>query len=55
VREIVVFFCLTVMLAGCLWLGHWPEVPTIHGQDPWPATTLAGGLFTIAIAVLVRD
>jgi hypothetical protein len=55
VNNIVVCFCLTVMLAGFLWLGHWPVVPTIDGQDPWPAATMAGGLFTIAIAVLVRD
>ena len=52
--KIVAFACFAVMLGGCLWLSPW-SIPAVSGQEGWPTATMAGGLFTIAIAVLVRD
>jgi hypothetical protein len=42
-----------VALAFCAWLA--PSLPALHLRDTAPAILMAGGLFTVAIAVLIRD
>jgi hypothetical protein len=54
VSKIIAFACLASALACCLWIAPW-RIASIHGQEGWTAVATAGGLFTIAIAVLIRD
>jgi hypothetical protein len=54
VSKIVAFVCFAAALGGCLWMAPWRELAT-YGHEGWPAAAMAGGLFTIAIAVLIRD
>ena len=49
----IAFFCVAAALACCLWIAPWRALAI--GAGGWPAFATAGGLFTIAIAVLIRD
>ena len=52
--KIVAFACLAMALAFLVWLAPWrPLMAQAHGAAP--VILMAGGLFTIAIAVLIRD
>lgn len=52
--KIVAFAGVAASLAFCLWLAPWRSL-AVPAQDAAPAIVLAGGLFTVAIAVLIRD
>jgi hypothetical protein len=54
VSKIVAFVCVVVAVICCAWLASWPALP-IHAPGAWATVATAGGLFTIAIAVLIRD
>ena len=53
-RKIIAFACIAAAPVVCLWLAPWRSVAAqSHGAAP--AIVVAGGLFTVAIAVLIRD
>jgi hypothetical protein len=52
--KIVAFLCVAAALAVCLWFAPWRTLMA-QAQIVGPAVLTAGGLFTIAIAVLIRD
>jgi hypothetical protein len=54
VSKIVAFAAVAAALAFCLWLAPWRSLG-VQAHDAAPAIFLAGGLFTVAIAVLIRD
>jgi hypothetical protein len=54
VSKIIAFACVAAAPLLCLWLAPWRSIMAqSHGAAP--AIVVAGGLFTIAIAVLIRD
>jgi len=54
VSKIVAFAGACAALAFCLWLAPWRSL-AVQAHDAVPAIVVAGGLFTVAIAVLIRD
>jgi hypothetical protein len=52
--KVIAFVCVAIALACCVWIAPWRGA-AIHGQEGWTAVATAGGLFSIAIAVLIRD
>jgi len=54
VSKIVAFACLAVALALCIGFAPWRWM-MVEARDAAPAILMAGGLFTVAIAVLIRD
>jgi hypothetical protein len=54
VRKIIAFACIVTAPALCVWLAPWRSLAT-QSQGTAPAIVAAGGLFTVAIAVLIRD
>jgi hypothetical protein len=54
VSKIIAFVCIATALLLCLWFAPWRSLAA-HPLDLGSAFWMAGGLFTIAIAVLIRD
>ena len=52
--KIVAFAAAAAALTVGLWLTPWPALAA-PARDAAPVIVLAGGLFTVAIAVLIRD
>lgn len=52
--KFVAFAGVAAALACCMWLAPWRSLG-VQAHDAAPAMVLAGGLFTVAIAVLIRD
>ncbi|WP_158817646.1 hypothetical protein [Methylocapsa sp. S129] len=52
--KIVAFACFAAGLALYLWFGPWRSLMA-QSHEAAPAILMAGGLFTVAIAVLIRD
>jgi hypothetical protein len=54
VSKVVAFAWVAGALAFCAWVAPWQSLAVpVHGAAP--AILVAGGLFTVAIAVLIRD
>jgi hypothetical protein len=53
VIKIVAFAGAALGLGLCFWSGSWGNLAPAHGATP--TLVVAGGLFTAAIAVLIRD
>ena len=52
--KIVAFACVAAALAFCLWFAPWGALMArAHGTAS--GILMVGGLFTVAIAVLIRD
>jgi hypothetical protein len=55
VSKIVAFACLVMALTYCV-VGFTPwRSLIVYAHEAAPAMLMAGGLFTVAIAVLIRD
>jgi hypothetical protein len=54
VSKIVAFACIAIALALCIGFAPWRSV-MVEARDAAPAILMVGGLFTVAIAVLIRD
>jgi hypothetical protein len=54
VSKIIAFAGAGAALGFCLWLAPWRS-PAASVHDAAPMLVVAGGLFTVAIAVLIRD
>jgi hypothetical protein len=54
VSKIVAFAGAAAAVTCCVWLAPWRTLAA-EAHDAGPALVLAGGLFTVAIAVLIRD
>jgi hypothetical protein len=54
VSKFIAFACVAAGPALCLWLAPWRSI-VAQPHDAAPAIVVAGGLFTVAIAVLIRD
>jgi len=54
VSKIVAFAGAAAAATCCLWLAPWKTLAA-EAHDAGPTLVLAGGLFTVAIAVLIRD
>jgi hypothetical protein len=54
VSKIIAFACLALAMGLCLWLAPWRSL-IADAQPLGPALLAAGGLFSIAIAVMIRD
>ena len=52
--KIVAFAGAAAALGFCLWLAPWRSL-AVPAHDAAPVIVLAAGLFTVAIAVLIRD
>ena len=52
--KIIAFACVAAGPALCLWFAPWRSIMA-QSHDAAPAIVIAGGLFTVAIAVLIRD
>ena len=52
--KIVAFAGAAAAVTCCLWLAPW-KVLAPEAHDAASTIVLAGGLFTVAIAVLIRD
>jgi hypothetical protein len=54
VSKIVAFAGAAAAVTCCVWLAPWRTLAA-GAHDAAPTLVLAGGLFTVAIAVLIRD
>jgi hypothetical protein len=54
VSKIVAFAGATALVGSCLWLTPWRTL-AVSAHEAAPMFVLAAGLFTVAIAVLIRD
>jgi hypothetical protein len=53
-RAVLSSFGIGLAFIGCLALAKWLSLHAVQ-HDPLGAAMVSGGLFTIAIAVLIRD